>query len=110
LAHQEIDRLRVKCDQEPHIGPIVFPTNRPKASNQRPFVGDRYTSQFLKFRQLAQRDFAPRVVLIASYVIIVGAVDEKADRILGTEPNQFSERRLYGLRVLEPDYDVCVYE
>jgi hypothetical protein len=36
--------------------------------------------------------------LIAGYVVIVGAVDEKA--MLAAKPNQFSERRLYGLRVL----------
>jgi hypothetical protein len=38
------------------------------------------------------------------------ATDKKANGMLAAEPNEFSERRLHGLRVLQPDDDVCVDE
>jgi hypothetical protein len=62
----------------------------------------------LKFSQLAQRDYAPRLVFIAGYVVIGGTINKKPNCVLAAKPNQFSEGRLNRLSVLEPDYDVRV--
>ncbi len=110
LAYQEINGLRVNCCQEAHVGSVIFAIDRAKASNELGIVRNGHASKFLKFGQLAQCDFAPRAVLIARYVVIISTINEKANSVLAAEPNQFSERRLNGLRVFQPDDDVCVDE
>jgi hypothetical protein len=81
LAHQKVDRPGVECDQERHIGPVVFAIDFPKADNERGIVRNRCASQFLKFREFAQCDAAPRVVRIAGYLVIVTVLVIALERV-----------------------------
>jgi hypothetical protein len=106
LRDQKIDSLRVKSRQKADIGVIVFASRAAKTGCR--VVRNRKLPKFLEFRKLALCDEAPRGIVVPRYVLIVGVVNEQTDRMLIAEPDQFSKRLLDGLKVFEPDYDVCV--
>jgi hypothetical protein len=66
------------------------------------------TGKFLKFFQLAERDFAAFLVAVTRDVVVIRAFNEQANAMLIAEPRYLSESRFDRLWVFQPDYYVSV--
>jgi hypothetical protein len=64
----------------------------------------------LELIQLAKRDPAASIIPITRDVVVVCALNEKANAILIAKPGNISESGLDRLRVFQPDHYVSVDE
>ena|SRR5258707_10057090 len=108
LGDQEIDSANVESMQKRDVYNIVRPGYRSKSMLQSLATWLTDFMELLEFPNFAQRNVAPRVILVAANVFESRLVNENVNAVVVAELLQFRKLRSDLLLIFETDEDVCI--